>query len=261
MSYIAFVPGLEGDLSLKARTKKPVPGTYAHAAEQAAHEMGLAFFRLDFQTASRPYLLLSEMGYEVAADIAAFNARYGAGLIVASSIGAGVTLQALANLKESYIDLPPVLLFKPAIDPLSLITERLRAHGASAHLDALIAGKIPALPIPVDPSPQSPAPGTFLLTKAHIEDEAALRLITSEQSRTLFSQTFADTKIPEIRLQTAKDDPMCTVQVADTFARVAEGCTNRYSITLLPGHRSDDHTNELRGEIRAMALDHGLRRA
>ncbi len=260
MSYISFISGLEGDRSLAERTTEIMPGTYAHAASLAAQDVKLPFYRTHFQTAAKPNPTLSEMGRTVAQEIALMNHAHGkAGVIVASSVGAGVALQAFLNLKDIGAKLPALLLFKPAIDPLSLITDRLRDHGALAHLDMLKAGKIPYLPIPVDPSPQSPNPGTFLLTPAHVNDSNALRLLTTEKSRNFFAYMFSENKIPEIMLQTAMDDPMCTAMVAGTFARVAETATDHYSLDLLPGRRSDDHGADLRAQIKNMAIRQALR--
>lgn len=95
MSYIAFIPGLEGHKSLANRTNEAVPGTYAYAVECAARHTNLPYARLDFQTAATPFPTLSDMGASIAGQIYNLNKIHGgSGLVVASSIGAGVCLQA-----------------------------------------------------------------------------------------------------------------------------------------------------------------------
>lgn len=263
ISYIGFVPGLEGETSLKNRTNVATPGTYAYAAERAARQTGLPFCRLDFQTASAPNPLLSSMGQSVATDIAILNDKYGGhGLIVASSIGAGVALQSLITLHDNDIDLPAVLLFKPAIDPLALIQMRMQLQGATADLTALHAGEISSLPIAVDATHYSPNPGSFLLTREHLKDADALRLLSDAGSRDLFRQKLQATPLPELRLQTAVNDQMCPRQITNMFAELVEGCSVKdYALRLMPGDRADDHSAELTAEIVDMVRQSGMRPA
>lgn len=259
--YIAFIPGLVGEQSFANRTPDPLPGTYAHAVGTAASELSVPFYRLDFQTAANKFPTLSEMGRELAGNIGLLNWNHeGTGLVVASSIGAGAYLQSLLNMQDDNIEYPLSLLFKPGVDPLLLIAARLKVAGAGHLLEDLLSGKRHELGIPVDPSPQNPQPGNFIITAKHYIDGDAQRIISSDSSRANFWDKFADRKLRELRVLTASNDQMFTAQIADVFAKVMAGCADRYELDLLPGDRADDHGAQLTQAVMAMAGRHGLTR-
>lgn len=263
MTYIAFVPGLEGHLSLAARTDTAPQGSYARVVEDVAKEEGLSFVRVDFQTSASPFPTLSDMGVDVARQIVALNDEHGApGLIVASSVGAGVMLQALTEIKSPN-KFPALLLFKPALDPLAMIETRMNAtpEGAAA-LRQLKAEDIQTLGIPVDPSPQSPNPGKFMLTPAHVNDAHAIRILMDRSSHSRLRSAFETQLLPNLRIVTAQQDPLCPADNVKLLLNVLNNCVSvpphgfQFN-TVLSGRRSDPHTFEL-GEItRTMA--HNLR--
>ncbi len=261
--YIGFVPGLEGGKSVMARTNDTLPGTYAHAVKTAADELGLPFYRLDFQKASsidaEKFPTLSQMGVEIAEGIKLLNWHHsGTGLVVASSIGAGAYLQSLLKMQDDGTEYPESVFFKPGIDPLLLIAVRLKQAGVGHWIDELMNGQRETIEIPVDPSPQNPNPGTFIITAKHYTDADAQRIISSESSRNNFWDKFSENKLPQVRVLTASDDPMFTAQIADIFARVMAGCTVRYQLDTLPGSRADDHGPDLTRYVKEMAQDRRL---
>lgn len=251
MSYVAFVPGLEGDLSLQNRTLTPLSGTYAYAAFTAAQNLGLPFYRIDFQTATVPNPILSDMGQSVAEQIVNLHQdSQPAGLIVASSIGAGVALQSLKHIAASGTPMPSLLLFKPALDPLAMIEIRMKQKGAEQYVTMLREGKLSSLPIEVDASHYNPNPGKFMLTPAHINDANALRILTSPASQAELHQSLLSHPLPEMSLVTAQSDAMCPAHLAYAFSKIVNGGTRQgMRIVLLPGDRADDHSSELSDEI------------
>jgi hypothetical protein len=165
--------------------------------------------RIAFQTSANKYPTLSEMGMIAARQIEALQDEYGdEGLIVASSIGTGVAFQAFNEMSDER-DLPGMIAFKPVVDPLNAISSalnRLPNGQGSILMSKLKAGEIPALPIPVEASAVNEQPGNFMLTRAHVEDEAALRLISDETCHALFDQKRNGRLMPVLQLMVAQQD-------------------------------------------------------
>lgn len=158
------------------------------------------------------------------------------------------------------VPLPAVLLFKPALDPLAMIFERMtKFPGGLEYVKKLEAGQIPHLPIPVDATHYSPDPGNFILTPAHVNDVDALRLLTDTASQNRFQSQFQNHELPELILMTAEEDDMCPAEKIGIFSGLArhaslKGC----EVVLLNGKRADDHSDDLKQSIIEWAQRHPI---
>ena len=250
MTYVLFVPGLNGHKSIPVQTSQPQPGTNYYAVATVARDLSVPCYRAVFQTASNPFPTLSEMGLEVASQIRAVTDAHGEpGLIVASSIGAGVTMQALTELEHER-NLPHVIAFKPVFDPLDAITGALaKVPEGQICLDKLKSSELSGLPLPVESTYASQNPGHFMLTQAHIDDTDALRLISdSTTSFAHFSEKLGGRKMASMKILVAENDTVSQNMTAFIIAarqHAKDGC----SISLIPGNHADDQSKRLAGEV------------
>lgn len=226
MSYVLYVPGLNGDKSIDAQfSSAALSGTNYEAVKETARMHEVFCMRSFYQMPHEQFPTLSRMGTQVATHVIHLNVARGTpGLIVASSVGAGVTLQALSTLPEDQ-PLPHVILFKPVIDPLDAIKSQLEAKlpaGMGATLLAeLKEGKRPGLEIPVNSTDTGPEPGKFLLSKAHLDDPKALHLISDPESFAAFSAKLGPRKMGSLTLLVGRNDALTDKKQMLDFAEAA----------------------------------------
>lgn len=246
--FVAFIPGLNGNKSIATQTGEPQPGSNYFAVKEAADAFDIPSVRLVFQTSAKPYPTLSEMGMIVARQIEALQDEHGnEGLIVASSIGTGVAFQAMSEMHGGY-DLPGMIAFKPVVDPLNAIASalgRLPNNMGAVMMDKLKAGEIPALPIPVEASAINEDPGNFMLTKAHIEDAAALRLISDETCHAVFDAKRDGRRMPVLELLIAQQDTT-TSENLHAFSTAARRWSNTgCQMTWMSGTHASNQSERL----------------
>lgn len=251
MTYVLFVPGLSGHKSIATQTPLPPVGTNYYAVLQTARSLKAPCARADFQNATNKFPTLSEMGLSVASEIEEMQDEYrDPGLIVASSVGAGVVLQALQALKPQYT-LPHVIAFKPVFDPLDAITGALdKVPNGPLYLEKLKSGEIAALPLPVEATSASEDPGHFMLTQAHLDDQAALRLISnSTNSFALFAEKLAGRKMASMKIMIAEKDTVALSNMSAFKKAVDPHVQFKCVISNIPGTHSDEQSDKLAKEV------------
>ena len=250
--FTAFIPGLNGHKSINSQTAEPLPSSNYYAVKKASDDLGVPCFRLIFQTAANPYPTLSQMGLIVAQQIEDLQDEYGdEGLIVASSIGTGVAFQAMSELDPGY-DFPGLIAFKPVVDPLNAISaalDRLPNAQGAVLLQKLKAEEIPALPIPVEASSINEDPGHFLLTKAHLDDAAALRLISDTTSFALFESKMDGRKMPLLEFILAEDDKTASENINSFSTAVAKWSSRGSMTSWVSGTHSDNQSEALANAV------------
>lgn len=257
--FTAFIPGLNGHHSIGNQTAEPLPGTNYFAVKEASDAFGIPCVRIVFQTAANPYPTLSEMGLIVARQIEALQDEHGnEGLVAASSIGTGVAFQAFSEMHGGY-DFPSLIAFKPVIDPLNAISSalsRLPNNMGAVMMQKLMSGEIEALPIPVEASHVNEQPGHFMLTKAHVEDALALRLISDPTCHALFDQKREGRRMPSLQLLVGEQDTTTSENLV-AFATAARlwsktGCDMKW----MAGNHASNQSEILGQAVTAKLLQH-----
>lgn len=227
-TFVLFIPGLKGSKSLHLGTPEtPVPESNQGAVHRAAKENKTDFFAPGYQSLTNSYPFLSEMGDTVANHLKTLQQTYDRrGLVIASSVGAGVLLQAL-NQSASYYPLPDVILIKPVYDPLSSIEGYMGTtdHGKTA-LAALKGRKIERIPLPIsgsDTQKNAQSGDSFMLTRTHLEDPRALRLSNNWETATKnLEGKLSGRKIPNMKILLAGDDPFSPLNLSREFSKHAK---------------------------------------
>ncbi len=126
-------------------------------------------------------------------------------------------------------------------------------------MQKLMNGEIEALPIPIDPSTVNENPGHFLLTKAHVEDALALRLVSDPTCHALFDQKRDGRRMPALELLFGGPNTLASENLA-AFATAARlwsktGCNMKW----MAGDHASNQTERLGQAVTAKLLQH-LRR-
>jgi len=256
MSYILYVPELNGHKSLENQSALPPPGTNYHAVYDTAKTLSIPCYRAIFQTAARPFPTLTEMGETVATEIQRLQDAHGeAGLIVASGVGAGVALQALTLMEPEYA-LPHMIAYKPVLDPLHAITTILSTTPAGqSDLQQLEKGDITTLKLPVETIAACSDPGHFMLTQDHINDPGALRLLSNPtDSLVHFSNSLAGRKMASLKLIVAENDHLASTNIGAFARAIGHYARGSCTLSIIPGTHGDDHSKRLAQETHNLAF-------
>lgn len=116
MSFVMYVPGLQGDNQLKP-ANDPLPagmiihrplnipeGTYAGEVKKATESRGHGFLMATYQTVADKWPTLPQMGHKVAKQYLMATQDQPTGtqnVIIGSSVGAGVVIQALGSIRNA----------------------------------------------------------------------------------------------------------------------------------------------------------------
>lgn len=204
---ILYVPGLRGDQSFSKGYKPPAYNNYDYALYSVAVGANATYRRADYQTAEHPYPLLSEMGQSVqqAIDDLADHDHI---VAVASSVGAGVLMQAMFNNAAQGKRNPDSLVFIcPVLDPTETVIDIAKKSGA---LEKLEEGDIPHIPVPISYAKGQQNPGNFLFTLRHLQDPNAIRLLAEPISPNLAPGLKSLQGIP-MKVFNARRDPFALV--------------------------------------------------
>ena len=201
MGNVIFVPGLQGvkQISENADRIGHMPrGSNEQSVYEAAKNAGWAFHKVAYQTSETPAPLLSTMEENTAQQISQiFELTRGPNIIVGSSVGFGVTVGAISRMKSSTSRFG-LIGFKPIPDPLMAIEFQLKSQNV---LDALRYDIVPSIPMPVE----GVGKDFFPLTKDHINDPEAMKLLSAPAATLQFKQSAGD-KIKDCKLVFARQD-------------------------------------------------------
>jgi len=201
MGNVIFVPGLQGvnHITENANRVGQIPrGSNEEAVYEAAKNAGWAFHKVAYQTANDPAPLLSAMEEKTAEQISQiFDLTRGPHIVVGSSVGFGVTVGAISRMKSTTSSFG-LIGFKSIPDPLMAIEFQLKSQNA---LDALQVGLIPEIRMPVEGAGKD----FFPLTKDHINDPEAMRLLSAPGAILQFKQA-AGNKVKDCKLVFARQD-------------------------------------------------------
>lgn len=214
MTTVVWIPGLRGIKDLRSGfTASARP----HGNENVVHEGAVSercsFRKIDYQTVENPTPLLSDMSSLVAnrlADI--IRSRKDPLVIVSSSVGAGVTLGALSQIKQTVSPIA-LLALKPVFDPLKAISLQIKNR---ATLDQLFKGTIASLPLPVE----GDAKDVFPLSRDHLLDPCAPRVLdtlSNFEDAQQFSLTLINAGVKEITLVYGDNDHLTPKALVDEF--------------------------------------------
>ncbi|MDY0030009.1 MAG: hypothetical protein RBR86_08735 [Pseudobdellovibrionaceae bacterium] len=245
MSNIIFVPGLQGVNQIAENATRSVTlarGVNEQAIYDATHKAGWAFHKISYQTPETPAPRLSVMEKSVAQQISGiFDLTRGPNIIVGSSVGFGVVVGAISRLKNSTSRFG-LIGFKPIPDPLMAIEFQLKSQN---FLDVLRHGIVPSIPMPVEGTGKD----FFPLTKEHIDDSDALRLLSAPRSAAEFNSS-AKGKIRDCKLIFARRDHLTRAFLLADFREVIP-CHRARSI-IKSGDHSTDLSAVLAKEVSAM---------
>lgn len=261
--FLFYIPGLENPNQVQADTnpyrmdQEPPHETCAHGAWDAAIKNDMTFARIRLQAPGDAAPTLSEMGMKCATALIGLQLGHERpGVLVSSSVGTGVTLQALLNtltcLPETWIVIEGVF------DPLSR-TKDMAAHieNGTALYNAVQNGEKDTFPLPIGADGKG---RIFPLQQHHIKDRASLRIFdqtqgASDQKRlaTAFKNRKTQ-KIGQIVLLTTDKHPLSppslNQQFADVMAPFAEQIT-RITIMGKPALDQTDVKNQIKSVLSA----------
>ncbi len=242
--FLFYIPGLEAPNQVHADTspckidQEPPHGTCAHGAWDVAIQNNMTFARIRLQAPGGTPPTLSEMGMKCSSALIGLQLGHEQpGVIVSSSVGAGVTLQAMLN---TLVRLPETwIVIEGVFDPLSRIKD-IAAHiqnGIALYL-AVQNGEKDIFPLPVGADGKG---GTFPLQQRHIMDKGALRIFDDTQGKQDQKRLAAafnkrkTKKIGHLVLLTTDTHPLSPPSLNQQFAEVMSPFTNQTTITTIKG--------------------------
>jgi len=261
--FLFYIPGLENPNQVQAdknpyrMDQEPPHETCAHGAWDAAIKNDMTFARIRLQAPGDAAPTLSEMGMKCATALIGLQLGHERpGVLVSSSVGAGVTLQAMLNtltcLPETWIVIEGVF------DPLSR-TKDMAAHieNGTALYNAVQNGEKDTFPLPIGADGKG---GIFPLEQHHIKDKAALRIFdetqgVSDQKRlaTAFNNR-KTSKIDHLVLVTTDTHPLSPPSLNQQFADVMTPFTQQTTIITIkdkPALDQADVKNQIRSVLSA----------
>lgn len=241
MTTIIWVPGLQGERSLSQNFGLGANGL---AVQNIARQLKCSFIPTCYQSTNSPNLLLSVMGQRLAAAIRVV--KQDPIIIVGSSVGAGVALDALSRLK-SCVSPIALIAFKPVPDPLMATSLQLTSEA----LAALNAGQISVIPMPVESTDGQPQ-DTFPLTKAHLDDPNALRLLSNPDHVARFNESAGGRAVRTGSIIYARGDHLTPEAMMMGFRDAVHN--TRLDMIALDGNHGTDFTTVLNEQVREMVV-------
>jgi hypothetical protein len=258
--FLFYIPGLEAPNQVQVDTnpyrmdQEPPHGTCAHGAWQAAIKDDMTFARIRLQAPGDATPTLSEMGMKCAAALIGLQLGHEQpGVFVSSSVGAGVTLQAILNT----LICPPKtwIVIEGVFDPLSR-TKDMAAHienGTALYL-AVQNGEKDTFPLPIGANGKG---GIFPLQQRHIKDKAALRIFDETQGvwdQKRLADAFNNRKtqkIGQIVLLTTDQHPLSPPSLNRQFAEVMAPFTEQITLITIKGKPALDQA-DVKNQIRSV---------
>jgi pimeloyl-ACP methyl ester carboxylesterase len=217
---VLFFPGLQGHKQFEpGYPKNEQKGFGDHLKQFCDESGGFTFVRVDYQTKQTPFPLVSAMGDTAEKALKAAGQDM---VAVGSSVGAGALLQGLGqHLKNGGKPPTAIILIGPVYDPITAV-ETLAGKAAC---DALAAGQIPAIPVPVSAAQGQADPGAFYMSKAHMADAAADRIFKAGPHSSVI-QMIKQHNIPVVIFTAEQDSyspPLAALGLMQLLSRPAKG--------------------------------------
>lgn len=221
MTFVAFMPGLLGEKSDFSLSKNQT----LQLVRDIAGEEGIKSHLITYQSEDNKSPLFSEMGKNAAQQILALQEKTGErGVIVASSMGGGVLIQACAHLAEAGGEMPHIVMIAPIIDPVAKILDLYRQK-----IDPLILGEAETFGVDVHKGEGQDDPGKFIIGYNHLTDENVFRLQSPHYAPPMvdlvlpprvtddWRSAFRGKKIPSLKILAGREGLLCDEHEARSF--------------------------------------------
>lgn len=249
MTTVVFVPGLQGHDALKYGLSSKV-GPNEAAVQQSAKNSNAAFAKLNYQSNDDQNPLLSKMQAKVAAqlDKIVTQSKGEPIIIVASSLGFGVSIGALSFLKNSTSPIG-LIGFKPIPDPLMAIELQINHPPTIAR----IKNAETDFEMPVQSTDGKH--DVFNLAAKHLNDKRAVRVLAHSAHMNQFNYAVASTLAASVLVYGQKDH----LTPASHMKHFADSVCGIEPVELvaLQGNHSSDFTDNLYDQITQMTIKLG----